>query len=895
MQFSKTALVASFALALAFILSCSGDDGKNGTSCTVQPKATGGYDVFCDGVNVGKLSNGEPGPIGPQGLKGDKGEKGDKGDPGTNGKDGTDGKDGINGKDGDKGDTGATGAQGATGDTGATGAQGATGATGAQGEKGDKGDTGATGADGKDGAGVTLKGTVTTRSNLPCYNTTTCTNPPSQGDLYIVTNNGQNNAYKAGDGFLYNGQTWQNIGPITGPAGATGETGAQGPAGPTGATGATGATGPAGATGETGAQGPAGERGTEGPEGPQGPVGPQGTHGTGINFKGSKPNPNSLPTCDSQIHGDLWIMEHSGYDHNENPYEQGDGYVCSSNNKWDNVGPIQGPAGPEGPQGAAGASCTATSIEVGFLITCGGEEKGILSHGTNGLGCSIVTNLENPAYYSINCGGYIQNDWWMAKAWCGTEAYDPATHFCENIALEIVRELKSNLEVEGTFTPITLGLNPGRDISELNFNWYSKIADGNYSKSYVRVFKGKYLVSEIDDGTVGSAGTNYQWHKATVIGLEPNTEYTYSVSNDSNKWSEEYKYRTPPASGYFRFAAISDIQPQCGSSNTSQLPCSQNTNNNGNFDKEIALWKQTVNRISMAGASLIVNAGDHAQYGNEIEYDGYFSPPELRSIPTAPVMGNHDAGVSTRVINFDYHFNLPNIQGKITPVASGGTDQYHGNSNYYFLYNKVLFIGLNTSPYPGDSLAAVKYMNDFSNTINAAKNAHTSIQYDFIVVTHHKSTNAMGSGHTLESDVLAYVKAGLLDTMTAKGVDLVITGHDHIYVRSKLMYNKNTSTNGTGTYYMTLKPGGGTSGRATGGFASATVNSVDYSAIYPWLTQVKDDKYYPEFYEKHSTYTVGNPGYTIIEVNGTRMNINVYESNGSLFETYTLTPTLPKF
>jgi hypothetical protein len=71
-----------------------------------------------------------------------------------------------------------------------------------------------------------------------------------------------------GDGVVWTGTSWVNVGPIrgpqgsTGPAGVEGATGPQGPAGPAGNDGQTGAIGATGAQGPTGPQGPAGENAT---------------------------------------------------------------------------------------------------------------------------------------------------------------------------------------------------------------------------------------------------------------------------------------------------------------------------------------------------------------------------------------------------------------------------------------------------------------------------------------------------------------------------------------------------------------------------------------------------------------------------------------------------------
>ena len=95
-----------------------------------------------------------------------------------------------------------------------------------------KGDTGAAGADGKDGAGVTIKGTLTGAATaLPTA---------VAGDMYLLGDPVPTAAPSpsvgtkvAGDGIVYNGTAWSNVGPIRGPAGPAGVAGAKGDAGPT--------------------------------------------------------------------------------------------------------------------------------------------------------------------------------------------------------------------------------------------------------------------------------------------------------------------------------------------------------------------------------------------------------------------------------------------------------------------------------------------------------------------------------------------------------------------------------------------------------------------------------------------------------------------------------------
>ena len=176
-------------------------------------------------------------------LKGPKGDKGDMGEKGATGDTGDKGDTGEKGSKGDKGETGATGQkgeQGPKGDTGDTGPAGDTGPTGAT------GDTGAT------GTATTIKGSYNSYEELIHEHPTG--NP---GDSYLVN----------GSLYVWDGNTWENVGNIKGETRATGskgDTGDKGPKGDTGDTGPQGVkgdTGNTGATGATGATGPKGDTG----------------------------------------------------------------------------------------------------------------------------------------------------------------------------------------------------------------------------------------------------------------------------------------------------------------------------------------------------------------------------------------------------------------------------------------------------------------------------------------------------------------------------------------------------------------------------------------------------------------------------------------------------------
>lgn len=142
---------------------------------------------------------------------------------------GPQGPQGIVGNQGFQGPRGFQGFQGPQG-FGAQGSQGSQGPQGFQGAQGSQGSQGPQGFQGANGTSVVIKGAVQSVANLPSTGNT-------PGDLYIVLDDG--------DGYVWDGTQWDNVGQIQGP---------QGPQGPQGAQGFQGT-------------------GSQGPQGPQGPSG----------------------------------------------------------------------------------------------------------------------------------------------------------------------------------------------------------------------------------------------------------------------------------------------------------------------------------------------------------------------------------------------------------------------------------------------------------------------------------------------------------------------------------------------------------------------------------------------------------------------------------------------
>jgi hypothetical protein len=470
-----------------------------------------------------------------------------------------------------------------------------------------------------------------------------------------------------------------------------------------------------------------------------------------------------------------------------------------------------------------------------------------------------------------------------------------------NIASSSSSSIVSNLEFGTRFEPEMLGLAPGKTTASLNLNWISTSASsvgGNQAK--VRLLNADGGLIETFDGTAANAATGKRHHKVTITDLNPSTSYKYSVSNNGSDWSYEYNYKTPQAGNVFKFAAIADPQITDGEQDS-------NTNPKSDPSTTAQGWKETVERIAATGVSLIVSAGDQVDSYTYTasQYEKFFAPEALRSIAFAPAIGNHDTHN-----NFFHHFNMPNLMSASTNIYTAGA------GNYYYLYNNILFVVLNTGIDPTSSYSpsAASLVTAYDNAIKAAKTAHSS--YDWIIVIHHKSTMSISS-HACDVELEEYVKAGLEKIMTDNGIDLVIGGHDHIYVRSHLMKWNNSKgyserSADKGTIYLTLTTASGVK------FYPSFWVSTDYSEAsetYPMLADLtkgatefakarvnngistNKDKWplSTDFYVQGSSsnswlpnYT---PNYTIFDVSGASMKVTTRTTaTDAIVDEFTITP-----
>ncbi|MBP3318724.1 MAG: metallophosphoesterase, partial [Ruminiclostridium sp.] len=307
-----------------------------------------------------------------------------------------------------------------------------------------------------------------------------------------------------------------------------------------------------------------------------------------------------------------------------------------------------------------------------------------------------------------------------------------------------------------------INMTMGADQTQMNFTWY------HASSQAGRVLLAKE--SDLVDGQMptgakafaakaAQAADGSYSNQATVTGLEPGVTYAYQLVNERDT-SNIYTFTTDDG-GEFSFAYVSD--PQIGMSGVAS-----NT----------ASWDKTLNEVieHFTGVDFLLTAGDQVNNAaNEEHYNGLLDHDVLKSLPLAPVIGNHDNDGGAGTIGkgggqFDQHYNLANESTQYGVTQAGGDS--------YFVYNNVLFMVLNTSD---------KSTAEHEAFMQAAIEANPNVTWK-VVALHH----SLYSGHASSDGATTSIDRAAYDAILQKmDVDVVLQGHDHIYCRSYILDSVN--------------------------------------------------------------------------------------------------------
>lgn len=245
-------------------------------------------------------------------------------------------------------------------------------------------------------------------------------------------------------------------------------------------------------------------------------------------------------------------------------------------------------------------------------------------------------------------------------------------------------------------------------------------------------------------------------YTAKITGLETGKTYYYRVGisgTENFSTPVAFTVRNEETSG-FTFINVNDSQGMIAS------------------DYETYLNTLTEAKKQFDGAAFVLHAGDFVDDGSNEDYWTWALDGVSESVSYIPSAGNHEAKSSVKGIT-DQNAIISHFQVQDQDIPK---QQDTSTGIYYsYKYENATFIVLNTNDVTKDG-----YLSDeqYDWAYEKAKTAET----DWKIILMHKSPYSNGP-HAKDDDVVAIRKQ--LNSLTADcDVDLVLSGHDHVYNRT---------------------------------------------------------------------------------------------------------------
>ena len=354
------------------------------------------------------------------------------------------------------------------------------------------------------------------------------------------------------------------------------------------------------------------------------------------------------------------------------------------------------------------------------------------------------------------------------------------------------------------------------------------------------------------------------YYKAELDGLEPGKTYEYKIGDtQKNVWSKVYEFTTE-ADNLTEFSFIGVTDPQSSTA------------------ADFVYYTQTLNKAfeDKTDAAFMVNLGDMVNTGSDQnQWDLYFSAAEgmIESLPHMAVVGNHETrgtGGSSNTVDdrvagkhFSLQFNNPDngsgALGDLTAedVSHNCTKGVIDNIKetvYSFDYGNVHFVVLNSGTDWRES-DKKKIMTEQAKWLREDLNA--SDKKWKIVMVHMGLYPAKVERYTTRPELLA--------VMDECGVDLVLSGHDHMVARTYPMYQDEIMS------------------------ALNTASVIKNGTVYNIIGSA-GSKRYDKITEKPSYLQVleetsgEQPTYSTFDVNDKRIKVVSKQLDGTVLDMYTI-------
>ena len=290
--------------------------------------------------------------------------------------------------------------------------------------------------------------------------------------------------------------------------------------------------------------------------------------------------------------------------------------------------------------------------------------------------------------------------------------------------------------------------------------------------------------STADIGNTAKASTFYTQERyvcyATLNGLEADTPYRFKIVS-SNGESDVRTFRTAGKEGPWNFVAFTDFQHR---ENPVTLPLIQ-------MMKELA-----------GNPALMLCSGDQVDVaGNEYVWTFLLDNDTFKDFVYAASPGDHAYWASDKVNGgypqYDYAYTF----NRLFHFPQNGAPSSR-NTSYWFRYNNILFVALDMN---NSDIATGDRFNDqvrwFGETLDRLAGT-----YQYLVVFEHKSV--FGS-EIIDSVVGRRLRPQWYPVFQKYRVDLVLSGHDHIYSRTFALDGDQVAADpANGTFYLDMGSSG---------------------------------------------------------------------------------------
>ena len=357
--------------------------------------------------------------------------------------------------------------------------------------------------------------------------------------------------------------------------------------------------------------------------------------------------------------------------------------------------------------------------------------------------------------------------------------------------------MKEERYVEGAADMKLIITTPGEDASSsVNVVWHSKTLSSylEYTQASDTSFNTPVLKMPLkteqrtfyDDRS--RITYNFYKNDLTITGLNPGSSYIYRI-RENNQYSPVKSFKTAPREGSsimktegFNFVFLSDYHTW--------------TNGPVRLNTAVSVYNKAKEKAN-GNVHLTVHGGDMLAYGSS--YDCWENIAQSKfGMETMMAMtpGNHDFYDSSASTKGQGYFNtfLYNPQNGAEGVK---------NLNYYFKYGNVLFISIDNESTSSSSGNPVSTTVALANQQAWFREVIENNPSQYIIVYNHRPFYTGGtsnSGHATTN------RNNWLALYDEYGVDLSLTGHDHVYARTVKAKNSQPTGTNEGTVYITTLP-----------------------------------------------------------------------------------------